>query len=325
MRPCRMLLLPAALLASLTVARPAQAESFSLEWSAPEGCPAEQEVLVSLRELLGADPRSIAREPLEVRITVKQIAPNHWALDLQTTSGDQQRTRHLEAPTCHELARAASVVMALAVDPERKHLRLGPRPREEEAEAPPPPPPPEPPRPAPRRPESERARRAWGLGRLDLVGTIGQMPDPALGAGLSGGIVVDSLRLRLGAQAVLPQRTEVSEGKGGQIGMATGLLEACFVLAQSPVRLGPCVGVEAGALWAHAFGVTQEGSGAGPWVAIAVGEELALPLLGQLSVVVGSALVIPVASPRFLLDEVGEVHQPAAVGGRLTVGVEVKM
>jgi hypothetical protein len=205
-------------------------------------------------------------------------------------------------------------------------VRLGPRLRDE---APPPPPspepPPPPPRPPPRDAQPDRGPRIWGLGRLDLLGTIGQMPDPALGAGLSGGVVVNRLRLRLGAQAVLPQRTEASSGKGGDLGMAAGLMEACLTLTRGPVRLGPCVGVEAGALWAHAFGVTQQGSGAGPWVAVTVGEELAFPVTGQLSLVVGSALVIPVVSPRFVLDEVGEVHQPAAVGGRLAVGVEVQM
>ncbi len=107
------------LLPGLSVAEssaPRVAEAFRLKWSAPAGCPSEQAVSDETRRLLSESKRAADPKLLDVQAQVTSSIRG-FSLELRLGSGAAPRVRSLVAPTCDELARAAALVVALAIDP----------------------------------------------------------------------------------------------------------------------------------------------------------------------------------------------------------------
>lgn len=87
-----------------------------IRWDAPEGCPDEATVERTLVRTLGAR-ESGESLGLEAVATARQRS-GHWVLELVLTRDGRSRMRRIEADSCRELASAAVLVLAIAIDPE---------------------------------------------------------------------------------------------------------------------------------------------------------------------------------------------------------------
>jgi hypothetical protein len=133
------------LLAGVLIAMHARAdEPLELEWTAPPGCPTQDDVLAEVRRIVGSG--EVRRK---VHATANVSTENgRWSLALKTEDGGE---RTLEGHTCKAVASAAALVLALTLQTDPAPLpsvtasaSVLPPPPPASSSAPPPPPPPPP-------------------------------------------------------------------------------------------------------------------------------------------------------------------------------------
>lgn len=104
-----------AIAAAGLVALVARAEvPLTLTWSAPTGCPKREAVVAEVERLLAA--RTKPSSPVTASASITRGAGDyHLRIVVETPSGGRQRL--LAAPTCAELADAAALILAIAINP----------------------------------------------------------------------------------------------------------------------------------------------------------------------------------------------------------------
>ena len=301
----------------------------TLTWTAPAGCPSAAAVEAEVDRLLGSRSAPVAR-PIVVSVVVSERRPGEWQLRLRSADAGPVRERTLRGTSCAVLAGAAAVVLALMIDPtapiaEPRDLSL--------------PPPPPASRPAPRLPASRPSARAvadqpaprkkprpWLSVRASAwVGAdVGSLPTGAFGVGIVGTLLLYGQRLDLGFEW-WPRRSVDAGGQpgaGAEVDLIAGSVVTCRPFLRGRVQLGPCLGLEAGRLRAVGFGVTAPGEGTSAWVAPRGGLITTFSVTRRVVLALRLDAVVPLLRPRFVLINVGEVHQPWPVAGRATLGAE---
>lgn len=358
----RAVLRPVALVAASLVAIPTAAASgppsagpnVSLEWKAPAGCPQGSEVLQRTRALLS---RADASQGLSARGVITQVDAQ-YVLELSTEHRDARGTRRLTAPRCESLAEPAALVLALAVDPDALSRTTVPANGSAVAALPPvesttqivdsttqPPPaaalepaptvaPSEPRRvetkPADRDPrlDSTEPRRRMALtprARVGLgaVADLGTLPGPALGATLRLGGEIERFQLELQGSWFARQSESVRADAGGDLALLAGGVTGCYRLLDAP-EVSPCAGVEVARLSGEGTGVTDPGQGEAWLYAGALGARVSHPLGDRVALWARLDGLVFLNRPRFVLENVGAVHQPERVSGRGALGAEVR-
>src|SRR5690606_19175919 len=92
------------------------APGLTLRWEAPAGCPGEAEVLARVIQMTGE--QAAGSTSLQARGKVQAPSPGRWTLELELVGETGTGHRSLEAARCEELAEAAALVVAIAVDPQ---------------------------------------------------------------------------------------------------------------------------------------------------------------------------------------------------------------
>ena len=82
------------------------------------------------------------------------------------------------------------------------------------------------------------------------------------------------------------------------------------------VDVGGLAGVEVGSQGGQGFGVTQPGDGHQLWLAASATVTLRRRLAGRWNVVGAAGAVIPLLRPRFVIENLGVVHQASAAALR---------
>jgi hypothetical protein len=293
-------------------------EPFELSWSAPAECPSGADVSAALARLAAAGSRVEA-----ARVEIVPVA-GRWRATL-STRGAQRR---LEGESCAAVVQALTVVLALAADQAELEAASAPQ-----AAAPPEREPPEPsPAPSASAPERsaadgprasppEPAALGWGL-RMGILAEVGLLPGPSLGPQAALGVSLRDWSLELGAAFLLPRHAEL-EGPASprsDIDWLAGQLALHHALGRS---LSVGLGAELGRLAGTGSGVDEPFDARGWWLAGSAGVRLhgalteAAPLSWQLGLSVAGALERPV----FGFDELGVLHRPSAVSGRLFLGL----
>lgn len=263
----------------------AAAQTVALVWEAPPGCPDRADVLARMP----AAPR-----PIDVRARSARGANGRWSLHLELDGG----VRDLEADTCAELADAAVLLVALALD----------------GAAPAPPP--------ARIPSAPRERLRVGariLGGVDL----GTMPAAAFTASL--GLTLRHARLfgELSLAWVTSQRAVSNDGVGGAFDAGRVSLRGCGVPLAGRVELRGCAGFDVGWISGVGVGVAAPAGGTAPSVAARVGAEAAWRALPWLAAVVQVDGFAMLARPTFARRDGTTLHAPGPAGALLQMGVEV--
>jgi hypothetical protein len=286
---------------------------FHLRWSGPPSCPRESDVVQETERLLGASTAAPLAVPIEAEA---QVAAGKRGFELLLRVGPigYTRARSLEAPRCEELAHAAALVVALAVDPalslaSADGTDVPPSsvpPVCPEPAVPPAPPPcpvcsrsPPPPLPTPSR---EAATPAWHV--AFVAGTsiaYGALPRSLPRANLGVAYRAQSYWLELSAGAAFASSERLARGRVATFAHWYGAPRFCVEPDLGWARLGGCALAEVGVLKASGFGVTLPQTQRDWWLAPGVGVQVSRRLASRAELVLGADVLLAAVRPRFEL------------------------
>lgn len=300
-----------------------------LDWDAPSGCPDHAQVEAHLDALLGAFQAPPDAPLLRVHA---RIAPDEagYRLSLRTGEPDDDGRREIVAPTCEELAESAALIVALLLAPEamlEPPLASAP---EEPVLPPDPDPKPEALPVAPavpnEAPPANPPRFLFGMG-VAVHGDVGTFPSPSLGAAVVGAFAFDRITAEIEAGFL---------GQGNATFDRDPLLGASFWLLQATARVchasihgdrfavGPCVGIETGALRSEGRGTAVAAAGLTPWLAAKMGAGARWWAHPRWALRVGLDAVLPIVRPIFVIEGIGAVHRVGALSGRASLSIEYR-
>jgi hypothetical protein len=307
----------------------AGAAELSLEQSGP--CVNLDELSFRVGRALGQPLETVGEAEFGVRIEATGAG---YRAHIEARDGTGQAlagARALEARSCEELTEALALAVALAIGQHGAPRESVPRvaalvPSTElavAADTPDDRPPAEMPS------ESHATGPALG-GSAWAIGDTGTLPGLGLGAGLGIELRWPSFALRaLGT--LLPEREgtlpePVPSDRGVSIGLLAAGVLACVPVAVSPavLKLALCTGAELGELSGSGIGVSSPHHQRTLWSAVRFDADLrwALP-----DTPLGLDLLVTAAAPlsrdEFVLRNIGSVHRPASVVGRVGLGLSL--
>jgi hypothetical protein len=320
-------------------------EPLAINWSAPPNCARIARVREDVAELAGPNAGAGARATLVVT-----EAAGAWSVQL-TLSGTVQGQRALGADSCDAAARAAALVIALAVNPEAasrlSEKLLAPAATEAAPPAPaaeqPAPEPPLPVLPNGRLPEvvlgdppvryiDRSPRLEFGAG---ATGELGLLPEFSFGVAAAAGLKADWFRTEL-ELALFPSRYTsyaTAPNLGGRFAMGSLSLRTCARLLDYEVSAHLC-----GALRGHQLRAEGEATSevsederarfatfkrnAAP-ASATLGGLFQWPSRSWISLQTRAEAVFPLSRPEFVIEGLGRVHRPDAVGVTALLGVLV--
>ena len=272
-----------------------------LRWSAPAGCPDVEVVRAGIARGLPSTPAGV--EPMHADVVVSALDADHWRAARELRGVDWTATRTLKGATCAAVADAAGLVMGLALTSE-----LAAR---EVVVAPPPPPP------AP--------RISTPIVALAFAGDVGALPAATPGVALALGWRFTHARAELRGSLFESRAGVVAAfpDTGGRLSLASLAARGCALWGWS-VSGGPCLG--AGVDRFHGTGtgpvMTGDVTNLAPFLAAGLQGE------GRLSRWVAAFVTaeaeIPLVRARFSVENIGQVHQAAAVSFRGAAGLELR-
>jgi hypothetical protein len=296
------------------------AAAAELHWKAPGECPDSRDVTEEVGRLLGRALASVNQADFDVEVV--HDTKDDWTLTLRRAerATGEQRSRQFHGKTCSDVADAAVVAVALAVQGEESATTGGPAepkvvdrqpPIDEGAHTGPSPEPPKKP-----------AIRA--IAALAGVVDLGALPAAAPGFELSASGAYERFVLSAVGGLFAPQTTSSPAGGGGRFGLWFAGLLACFEQPTRGFLTTGCAGVELGQMSGEGVNVSHSREEVAFWQAFRLEVGVSLPLTTGVSVLVRVGAAVPFSRPEFVLDGADVVHRPAAVTGRGLLGVEFR-
>jgi hypothetical protein len=302
----------AAMFAALMLAcvRPAIAQplpdSVVLEWYAPPGCPDRERARAAIAAALGERARAGTGRTV-VRVQIAQRLDARWNADLWMYGAQGSGERTLTGASCADVTEATALIVAMALESNAEAL--------------------DEPTPAARADaDAQRGERMHFELGVHAAGDVGSLPEPTAGAGLGVGLAYGRLQLALDATAWLPQDEHSGEADrvGGRFGLFTAALRGCFAAAQlaaRALRLGPCLGLEAGVATGEGVGNTDPESRSHLWAAGLLGLSAQLALGGgPFGVELRAELGVPMRRPIWEIPDFADVFQASPWLGRAALG-----
>lgn len=321
-------------------------QRLTLEYDAAEGCPTAADLSGSIDNLLGRPADQVLTDPLRVTVNVQELPAARYTLTLRIEPESRGGQRELVGARCDELVRAAAIIVALGINPQLRLDDDQPQARPDAGELPAGAAgavgalPPQPPRPLPGPPPDARRRSStqdqarpphiaeragWRL-RAEGTATLGELPQPALGATLGSGITLDRLGLLLRGGFLGSQEKEF-DSYGGKFRLAGGGLLACWHATKGRVWGAPCVDAELHWLWARGMLIPNRRTASRFILELGAGAEAGFELGRGYFLVVSGLLLWPQQRPSFVVEEQGAVrpvHRIPPYGGRVGVGLELR-
>lgn len=343
-------MLPVLVLASWLAGSAPPTPAVELRWDAPAGCPQQEAIERQIAALQRGRPAPT--NPPRVAFRVEPRG-DRWHLVGEISGTTNNGTRELSAATCAELAEAAVLITAIAIDPEPGAADpMVPAPAAPTAteappatgtptttgtppttgappatEAPPapvtsePPTPAPPPRPAaPRRRPGATLGLAAGLGLAALTAPSGLL---RLALGLRG----ERWSLALTQDFWLPRSIDAASAAfGGRFWLWAAGLRGCGIVRAGPVEVPLCATIAAGVMTGTGIGALSTATTRrSPWAAVAVGPGLRVPIGRRLGLVLSAELLAILARPRFEITDRGVICCGATLGGQFTAGLEIAL
>ncbi|MCH9682234.1 MAG: hypothetical protein K0V04_12420 [Deltaproteobacteria bacterium] len=332
---------------------PAGPGGVRVDWHAPPQCPDAQWVRREVAAHLGGG--STEPPSLDARADVTNPANGRWELDLELRQGKEVvGQRQLSAPTCSELASAAALIVAIAVDP---NVAIGggdpgevtpPRidepsvlvPQEPTTDPVPeidevkPDPVPEESGPVvdeiaepPLVPEAPRSPRRLSLG----LGVRGGLDVGAMGVGaslrLSPALVWPRLRVELLGAWAIPRRVAADEISGVEARLQRGSagVAVCPVLSAQAVEIPLCGAVEAGAVEGVGRGSVRGSRAVDPWVGLAVRPRLSWWPRPWVGLELEAAVVANLVRPVFETAQGRRIYRMGVIGAEFGGGLTFRL
>ena len=292
------------------------ARSFELAWRAPPGCPTGAEVEHEITRLIGDASHN--------RATVRAFAEvtrqgEDFRVQIRIHDGDHVSERSFDGASCRAVTKVASLIIALAIEPNAGAAAeiAAPLPREK----------PEPPpiatvsRPGP---PAEPPRR--GFLAAGPVVEVRLLPRVGFGFELGGGIRWPALSLELRAGALLPQdagaaATSATADAGGRfIQISAGARACARIVARAPEIFACATGL-LDVVSAEGYGVTAPTTATALLGSAALGPRADFPLSEAWRLSLSADATYAFSQATFLLDNVGSVHRTPRWGGAARVQV----
>jgi len=322
---------------------PAPPEAAGARWHAPAACPDRDALLTAVARRLG---RPLGAGELEIDAEVVGDARRGFTLRLTLSAGARAETREVHDPSCAALVDAAALRVAAVLDPSPvvPPAPAAPEPRAE-------PPAPESPTPAatmvaptpplasapvrssvgadaPVASAAEGAdARPGGVLRLQGGAELGAVPGGTGALGLALGLLWPRLRVELQGTFLAPRRASRPPGEV-RVGLLAGAVHGCWRAGRGALEVPLCAGLELGALRGEARRLPGARTGAGWWVAAALGPGMAWQLGRRVSVWASLQLVLAALRPSFEQGAgagAATIFRPSLASGRLLVGVELRL
>ena len=281
------------------------ASRLRLEWHAPAGCPDREQAYAAIAAALGK-PLPARETPAVVRVQIAQREDGRWNADIWMYGAEGSGERSFIGASCTDVAEAAALIVAMALDPTAAAARGESGAADARAG-----------------PSTDTpARLSAGL---RLSADAGSLPEPSAGAALVFGLEHARLRAQLEAAAWLPQEARIGRDAelGGRFGLFTGALRGCFdvlLFAADALRAGPCLAFEAGLATGRGLDISEPGTDRDLWAAALGG--VSLRHVGSSPVQLGLLVELGVPLHRLIweIDDFAEVFRAAPVVGRLSLG-----
>lgn len=299
--------------------------SVALEWNAPTGCADASAAQADLERLTGGAVL-VGESANLLRATITTSA-HGYALVLDLRIDGVVETRTLESVDCGTLARAATLMMAVALAPvattrvldEPQPPEIAPLP--EIVAAPVVDTPPRAIEPAP--PARARAKDRAVLG-VWTGPSLGTNPRPTAIVGADVGWRRGAIGVQLSGWHAFALERSIETGIGVRASTTGGGARLVYAIPAGPLELPIGVGVELGALRGGGTGTrVQAKTTQSLWAAAAVGIGLAWPARGRFALGLRADTLIALRSPGIHLDTAGDprtVFVAPRVGLRVLVG-----
>jgi hypothetical protein len=308
----------------------ANAKRYELTWLVPAGCPTHDIVGHDVDELIADSPKLQQRSRLAATGSIVRVNDG-FTLTLTLRDAEGSRSRTIEAPACEELGKAASLIVALALDPsilERRHdptdakvaelwanaLRIGATesPPTEcvslEREKPSPqvvvvaPP-------TTQTQISSTEPLPYRLGFGMLVG-FGVLPHVSFGSSVNGAIQQKASRLELAASRFTADANSPKNNGGAHFELYRLAPRACWLVADTAWSAGPCAAVEVGMISGQGYGLPAVYRKTAFWLASSVGGMFEWRAASSSFLGVSADLGIPLRHDSFKLAG-DELFRPA--------------
>ncbi|HEX3695003.1 MAG TPA: hypothetical protein VH374_06395 [Polyangia bacterium] len=324
-----MLVVALAMTASL-VARADDEQSppeLTLSWRAPADCPSAADVEGQFARLLGGVRRKPSPKHLDATATVTRTRGDTWSVQLRTMLDGVPGQRTLEGDSCWTVASAASLILALTIDPNAV-IDL-PQPLKAPSQATPQAPDIKPltraPLPAPSFSWQPFARAFGGV-------TLALLPEPALTGGLAAGLRRGRWRAELSALGTEERQHTTADrpAAGGNFRLWAGGARACgdgSAAGGVGARIFPrlCAGGEVERLTGRGFGVSAPMSNGVTIGAGTVDGVLVWLLTGRVELGVNAGFAGRPYHPTFRLGNVGDVFAVPAISWAAGFSVGVSL
>lgn len=320
--------------------------AWTIEWSAPPGCPTGEEVEELVMRWRRQAPPSIVPTPAHAVGRV-EARGRGFVLSL-VIDAEGTVTQHTEASEqCQVLAEATAVQIAMALGfLEDQSETTDPDATADTTIAVPPPPtvvvPPSTPTPVatPREPASPsmppvdataaRARRfaaPRGALRVQAGAGTGRVPRVDARLGLGGALVWPRARLDgvVAHTFMQSQPHPDREGLSLRVWQWTGLLRGCWVPTVGPIELPLCAGLEAGASRATSRGVSRTRVATGPFVAGVITGALAWPFTRRFALWIELDGWVAATQPAFTVQDLAPWFTTRRGGVDGAVGFELRL
>lgn len=326
-------MLAAAGLALAGVAFGPPSELVAIEWDAPASCPSADAIADDLTRLTDGALAVSSTAAWRVRARVREESPT-FALELSIERDGGIETRTLASERCDVLARAAALMIAVAVAPVEaaSHVRVpisvpAPpaiaeptpvgAPAREAAVA-------VPTKPPPSRSWSHRAVLAAWVGP-----SVATLPSTSAIVGGDLGWRIGPIGVQLSGWHVFAASASIEPGIGVRASTSGGGARLAITPRVGPVELPLSVGVELGALSGHGTGERVRPTTVRQLeVSLGIGAGVAWPARSRIALLVRADALVGLRRPGIHLDTAADprtVFRTPPVGLRLLVGPMVRL
>lgn len=290
-------------------ARAETGRPFELSWQAPTACPASDEVEREIARLIGDASRHRATVRAAAEVTHHG---DDWRVQIRIQDGAQVSERSFEGATCRAVAKVASLIIALAIEP---NAGTAPEPAA--------PPPREKPEPTPvpaSRPAEPAEPPLRGFLAAGPAADLRVLPRMGIGFAIAVGVRLPALSAELHGGAVLPQDVDLpNAAAGGRFSLITAGLRICARIVPRAPEVFGCAAGFLDRVQAEGYGVSAPGSATALLGTSALGPRVDVPLVDTLRLSLAADATYTFSEANFRLDNVGNVHRTPRWGGSARV------
>ena len=292
------------------------ASPFDLTWSAPADCPDANAIKSDVLRLAGASAHNSRH--LKARVSIRPDAGTGWTLALATELDGVTGERTLSGVSCRSLSDAATVMLALILNPDVAMAAEPPGGTQ----------PPVPPTANVPLASEPKAEKRWPSPRW-LMGAhaglqAGALRELSPSFALSFGVELGRASLRLVPSFTPPQeyRLQDQPGAGGRLWLGTVAVLGCWAATNGWGVLAPCLGFDAARLQGRGLGVAQPRERTVYWSSAELALMASLPIGHTVNLELSGAGLLPFGRPSLYLDEIGTVNRPAVFDFKVYAGIE---